>query len=763
MAEIKINFADQVQPQFTDAPVLTGGGEREVAAIRALEQGEQAFLRVFKRQGEIAALKKSAELKVTSSAIFLDSVNNSKNDEKNVQILVDNPNALDPNSNGQTFSKHTISQYDAAVKKIMDGVDNPFARQILRQDIASERVRLNSKSFNYEARQTRQLNLELIGDTADIYSTILIDDPNQFGELNDRLMGSIDNAKLGSVDTKKTQNRLSNLLAQSSARGLIQQDPQLAKKVLNGEKVPEFVSFSGEAMGGEKAPFLEHLTANQLITLRNQADVGIERQLRSVRSELKNVMQSHFDSIQNTGVGVPGMDKRVSEAWPNNPEVVEEFRRNEAVVKQFHPLNQQLNGMAIEKIPEFLKTLEPVPGSKDFTQQLNLQRLALQNVNRQQQLMRDDPGKLVEDLFVDEMQLFRDQERTEAEISKQRLILQDMKGISENRRRLLTNSQREGLLESIQRSPADQILNTIQSIVTDYDKVFDESETPMGNAVIKELSQTKDGLSPVYRVILANMASRDDPGSRSTAGDLVKAEQFKKEINKTLTTEQKSDIEEKVNTASAAWFRAFTNDKIENVPNGTAMISATTQLASMYMIIDNMNEKEAVNKAVNNLITKKIAEDGIITNSATEGLIVPRQIIDGNKAILMNADNISDQLSSLKNSIIQDKFPTPSFFGLEEEAERIGITNAVLARELSNRIDLAKTIRGASDIFTPDFKNDNAQEALRNMVFINTPDGEGAMLMIKFINATLPILDKDSKEIIVKFKDINQSIFIRGR
>lgn len=753
-------------------PTVTGAGVEQQANIQALNQAQRAFTTITKRNGEISALKKTADLQIATENIFNSAVSNSVNDKDNVRINVNNPESLDQNSNGMTFSQHVMNEFDAVVGKIDESTTNPFARRILEQDIARQRTRLEVEALTHETRKTRDLNLELVGETALGYSRILESDPTKFKELNDNILDAINSAGIGGVDAKKQGNRLSNGFAVTTGEAWIQKNADMARAILETGKVGVPVTTAdGDFKGftqSRDAEFVKHLSGDQVRVLKKKADVKIAQNLRESQFGADNVLQSHLESIIDTGKGVPGFDQQYKNTFRNSPGKVSQFDRKVKTAHAFYESRQEMRGLPLNGISGFLSGLVPTPGATDFSDQKDIFEVAAKEAERQFKLAQSDPALLVEEDFSDDFNSLRQSGATDAEISQKRLALQAEKGIASFNRKILTKAETKGHIQAIMKTDGgDQTIDYLRNLRVRFDGAPDSTIGAMGEQVIDEIV-SGDGLSPLYRAVANNAVDNIDPNSTSTAFDISRAIKFKGDIDKSLTTDQKTDLRDRVVESMIDWRQAFTSNSPENIKRANEMQESLISLSGMYMQIDGVDIGEAVTKATTNLIDNKLAPDGVFFDNIIQGVVVPL----GKGNIRYSAPTIGSHLDWLKETTRED---LGNQLGLFVAREQAGLSveagmfsgNEDLRTRIANELDLERTIRvsagfervpGQEDLFTESFTKEMMLTALNNMMFKSTPDGHSVMLMMPFTHQTLPFLNKDGQPITFELSEINSIV-----
>lgn len=775
MASIRIIFAKQARGVVRPGPVLTGAGRGELAVAKAIGQTGEAFIKVAQRQGAIARHKKSLQVKENSNSIFQEAIKNSQADENDTTIKVDSPDAFKLESNKKTFTDWVLSEYDARTKETLKGFEGNLGFQGLQRDIAEERVRIKGSAQNYEARQTRQLSLEMIGDSAMAVSRLVRKDPTAFSRLNAEFLQTVEDSKLSGIDVKKQGNRFSRMFALESAEGTIERDPQEAKRIFESGKLT-FQEFPGGPVRTVDVPFMKHLSGDQIESLSKKADIRISQDLAVQKTNVSQKMKSHFESLIDTGEGMPGLSEEVKVAFSDEPHKIERFLREERTAKSFHVIGQTIKGSSISEMSALVKGLTPKPGAVDFSDQKDLFEKATQEVDKQIKMSRTDPAQLMFDNFKEHFEKLREDGLVASELTQVNMSFQKEKGVPSSQIRALTNTERQAFVSAIQKSSGGQdTLDILTQISGEFDMTPEDGTSPLSSKVLNEISGAS-GLSPLYRVVVSNISDRTDPNGRSTAFDVSRAIKFSEDVEKALPKEVRAEIKSSVDSETSDWFQAFVANKPENLSRGNELRQAIAQTAGMYVHKDGMTAEDATERAVQNLLDNKLAPGGITFSNVTNGVIVPRVIMDEDRQVLMNAENVEDQLDWMKERLLEVKFGEDVLDRLDKafiHGRRTG--NVDLVDRLVDEMDLGKTVRIGSDpstaeditrfeagvqnimknVFSMEFIGNMQREALKNLTYQTSQDGESVTLMIQFLHQKLPVLDKEGRPLEFRMTEIN--------
>lgn len=777
MAKIKLRLAGGVKSPVSIGPLLTGAGKQELATAKVIGKAGEAFIKMQQRQGALSRHSKKLELKEGSNNLMKEAVDNSRTDEGDSTIRVNSEDASNLESNNKTFTEWVLSEYDSRSEKLLKGMEGNLGHDFFQLDIAEERIRVQASAQSYEARQTRQLSLEMLGDSALTASRLIRKEPFAFDELNEDFLQAVSDSKLSGIDVKKQGNRFSRMFAMEAAEGMIDLDAAEAKELFETGQIGRFTF---QSMADAKEPsktfethsFMKHLSGDQIATLGKKADIRVSQNLIFAKSKILDKTKSHFESLTDTGEGIPNMLAEFEFAFSDQPDKIEKFKRGERTAKSFHGVSQSIKGTEIGGLEAILDSLKPKAGSKDFADQKDLHQVASKEVHRQRTLAKKDPALLVQQDFKERIAQAVESGASRPQLSRLILAMQKQKGISESASRILTNSEREGFIDAIKKSTGGQdTLDFLDTLLLEFDTNEDETSSGFGAKVMDELANA-DGLSPLYRVVVSNAGDRTDPNSRSTAFDVSRAIKFAPDVKAGLTSEQKTELREQTATETAGWYKAFVANRPNNISRGNELRQAIEQTAGMYMFKDGLAEADAVAKATKNLLHNKLAPDGIFSDNALSGVIVPRIIMDGDEQVVMNADNVAENLSWMKDALFEAKFGEDVLDRLDKAFISGNLTgNVKLVEDLAARMDLTQTIRIGSDgsadfdvvegiktIFTGDFIGGLQRSAMKNMTYQTSEDGNSIILSIQFLHQTLPILDKKGQPIEFKMTEVNDEI-----
>lgn len=707
------NFASSDRSMIAEGEPgsVAGAGASYAAAARVGAQVQDASIKFaqkqVKRDAAVIVADQLSQIQEETSKDYLAAQSNVASSTDNldpdkgiqdVSLLVNMPGTeVNADYNKKPFSEYVLSSYDERLKKRLENIKNPLARAELQKRGAYFRGTLGNEALSFEARATLDLRKELIGTSAERFGRMTLQAPQMFDDNLAQINTFVDNAKIG-AEGPKTKAKYANDLALSAAEGWIANDPQTAKKMLDEGK----------------ESFVQHLTPQQIVALKNKNEGRMAQVLAEERQVVNDMESAHRDSLLETGRGIPEFEKRVSKAYADRPEILSQKLSQYKVWESAYEHKSVMDRLPIGELDSYIQKHRPASGDTEYDTKAKVTEYLGTLANKQIEDARKDPAHLAEVVSPDEL------EKIPAANNRQRalfrLSIQEQKGIPEYSQRLLTNSERAGLVTAIQSAPVDQILSVIQDMGQQYD-AGGPLDKPLSPRLFKELT-AKDGLDPSYSVLLQNVQD----GS-PVAFDLVRTMKIKDELKKNLTDKNDQDkLRSVIDSRMGNFSEAFLFGNASNLEQVGQLREVAYNLSNMYMVEKGMSIKEAGTRAVDQLVNQKIGR--------IEGaLIIPQVVQDGGEKIQLNPEKVLGGLDKIKGDLLAGKMD----FGKE------------------------LTFGGAPKWMVKDHKDDLIGEAMKHGYWKTSSDFTGAVYMIPFVGGELPLLDKKGNNFYVPFTQTNNS------
>jgi hypothetical protein len=532
----------------------------------------------------------------------------------------------------------------------------------------------------------------MVGQAADRMGRLVLDNPMLYESQVELLQQSIDGAGLG-ADTAAIKDKMANQLAVSAAKGWIEVDPIKAKELLSSDA----------------ASFRRNLSPDQVSALKSQAEAAFDQKMAQVRQTLSLEESSHKQSLLETGEGIPGYEAQLKRAYADNPEVLQNKLEEYAIMRGAYTHKTAMDGMSLSKLSEYARGQRPPAGDAQYANKSKVSDFLEKYAAEQMRLAQEDPGLLVEQLNQKKFDEVQDPRQR----ALLRMALEEQKGIPTEQRRMLTNSERDGIIQTIQAAPPNDVLAVIQRFTQQYD-AGSPGEQGLSDQFYRELTVKKDGLAPTYNVLLQNV--RD--GS-PVAFDLVRSLTLSDELKKYKPAEaDQKKLYEKVDKKMKDWSQGFLYGTAENLTQVNEMRQVVADLAKLYVVDQRMDESAAVDKATRKLITDKLA----VSNGTLQ---IPKVIYDQGRKVPAVARTIQANLRDAKFSILRG--------------------------ELS--FDVERTFGGAPDFLDDKTRKEIIGTALKRGYWKTNADYSGAYFMVPLVNGDLPIIDSSGGPLMLSFSD----------
>lgn len=612
----------------------------------------------------------------------------------------------DQDGNNVKFADYIANNFDEAQKAVLDGISNPYAKQALQEQLPRIRENYVSRAAAYEARASLEYRKELLTDAADKFNMLTFNNPAQFLEYRNQLLQYIDDSGIPSADIQAQKRELANGLAYNSMLGMISQNTAAAEQVLSDQS---------SALRNELNP-------SQISNLQSRIETKKNTDNTLIRQQVSRQLPDHKQSLLVTGKGIPGFEESVRLAYPNDPARADAILQEAEAYKMANTHISELNGKPLGQLTEYLDTIKPEAGDENFKvkDQMHgiLQSLAAEQAN----LAKKDPVAMVQQAFPEEFDQINETDNPR-EFAEKALALQRVKGVPDASLKVMSKSKREAIISAIEREDPNNVVALLQSFMQEYDQVSLEDQ-PMSKVFLNELISDKDGLSPTYKFVAANLSEN----RQRVAYDLVRATARSKDLKTVLDSEDKKDqLSEYIDRNLNEYFEALLEGDANALPFVLDTKEAARNLSLLYLVESpdvQGNMKKAVQKAANLLVNDRIAD---ISGS----LILPTVMYEGDREVAITPNRVKAGLSSLIGDYTDGKPSLP------------------ISEEL--------TFRGAEYLAEtdPKLKNELIGIALRDGYWKTVGDFSSAMLMLPIApdGGYLPAKDKDGGIMLINFLD----------
>lgn len=515
--------------------------------------------------------------------------------------------------NKKPFIDYALLKYDQRATSYLTNAKNPLTRKYLTQKIGEYRTQLASQISQTEAKLIDGKRQSLAIESIEKLKNTTYDNPELYGNHLQDSTVAITSLSLLPQEKDKILQDAREELAEAAALGTLMQSPEA---VLDS---------------GFKPLWKEHLTLAQRIKLENQANTLLHHKQAMMQQQTRQLAKAHFASILRTGKGISGFDNLLYSSFSHDDPRLHKLKEQESLQKQAFIVAEQLKLSPLSEGEAILKQIAPKSGDHDYDHKEKIHYILVKHYNDQLREAKDDPAKLVEELFSEEI--------PQAMSLPQRYILrkslQEQKGIPTYAQKYLMESERAEFLKKIKSKDVNQIKQTIDSIISLQDK----NNSGYGLEIMEEILADKNA------ELLVHFYADNKLYDRKFADSFLEMIPIKDQL---FSNDEKAEFAKAVenNYVFKEWSNTLLRSNIQNQTEVNHMRQGIKYLARYYQRQDGLDTKEAISTATEKLIAE------VYMDITSKKIQIPRQIIAGNMIHNLNSDYIEANLSELQNGII---------------------------------------------------------------------------------------------------------------
>ena len=339
------------------------------------------------------------------------------------------------------------------------------------------------------------------------------------------------------------------------------------------------------------------------------------------RAEVKDLVNDHIASIQNTGQGIPGLEERARRSL--DAREFKNFRQSEDLALDFFGASQRIRFAEPQDIVATLNEFQPKSGDESFADRARLLSSLQTEAKRIMQARAADPMGFVQQ--APEMRGLV--EAAEDPTMAQRMVragqaYQARLGIPRSRQRTLSVSQAQGIIADIQSRPMSERAGALLGLQEQYGAFFPDVMRDLADKGFNNV-----GLDP--RVMVLASIAGNPALSQQMAAVL---EVGRKELKAGLEGEVVSDTTRRVRTEIAPWMQAARNGAfgVEREPMLNGIAAAVEDLALSY-VRDGEASATAAKRAADQVINDRFTVQGTyyVPKVDPQGRLYSTASIDG--------------------------------------------------------------------------------------------------------------------------------------
>lgn len=578
------------------------------------------------------------------SGFILDSTNDLKEAQNYVEVGIDqktntlacimklpdtHPDILE---NGEPFSRFVMNRVNIRANQILEEVKNPYARELLANQINSYKAGTAGQIAGYEANLVMDKRHNMAIENIEKLAKATYINPQIYSQNRENALIAINSLDIDPVHKGKFARKAKEEIAEAAASSVLASNPA---SILNHDAGHEWK---------------KDLDFRSLARIENQARASVIYSTNKNIREFKKLSEIHFKNILSRGKGIDGIEDKLS-LLPTD--IASEFVAQEQMHINAYAVLERVKYAPLSTVKSELASLVPDPEDENYHKQLRLYELVAKKINKQKELSKSDPALFVQTLFTEEV----DNELSLPDKINKRLSLQSQKGIPCYLQKMLTNEEREefrNMLDSRDVNVIKTNLNNILNIESEYES--------LGHGIVEEiLSDNKKLPILSHFYIDANLYNRGN-----LKNDLARAMASNQAIGE-MSKKDEDDIKERIDKHIAPWRESILAGQTENAPEVLMMQAGLLELARFYQFDKHMSIKEATDTAINNLFEASYIAPYRDWNCGK--FYVPRTIIQDKEVIELGEDKIEYALTKLRTDLINDRIEYDKSATISKEYE----------------------------------------------------------------------------------------------
>ena len=529
--------------------------------------------------------------------------------------------------NGKTLRDYVNHHLTSHEKALLSPITNPVAKRLLEERTQAYRPQVLGQIAELEAKLIEGKRYSMAIDSLEKYEKAAYSNPHKVGDYAKDFADTTKALTLMPEEREKLDREAHKKLGTAAAMGVLHQSPEA------------FLS---------NPAWKDQLDTHTYIQLHDKATTLIRHQQHAQQSSLKNITQSHFDSLMATGQGIEGIENMVQNTYGKDSEVTKDFIHKHNLYQYAGTVKVQLKNISFEDGAKAIEAMVPQPGDLDFSMKQKVVKTLMDDLDTQKKQAKDDPAAYVEGIFgVDRPQ---DEALSFPEKLRLRKIWQEQKGIPAYAQKVLTKEDKKVFLKSFETSDPVQLEQAMQQLLA-----LGDDSMGVGNVVLQELAQDQKSLP-----ILTNLYVKSSLLKQDIKDSILKMIPIQKQLFSSQSTEEQKMMKKELESNSD--LRKYYDNRIkgqpQNVPQVEMMKKGVRLLARFYQLERGLDMGDAVEQAVKDLIV-----DTTIT--PRNELTIPKKIIQDNKVVELDEDKMKGGLVQLRRHLIQelDSFDSIATFG----------------------------------------------------------------------------------------------------
>ena len=552
--------------------------------------------------------------------------------------------------NNKPFSSYIIEKFNKRAENRLKVAKNPYVRNALVQKIGEYRLHLQNNLLKTEAKIIHDKRYSMAIDAAEKFSKSTYYNPEEYQQNLQDTFVAINSLSLPEYEKDALKRKMREQISFNAGLGTLHVDPE---SLIN----PDI-----------EHPWKEGLNISQIIKLENQARNILNQQSRLTRANIKNISKSHFESILNTGMGVIGFDDLLRRSVPVDDQFYIDMQEKERLHYETFEGLQQLKYLPLSDSAQILNSFAPKVGDKDYHEKQRMYDLLVREFKNQKKLSEQDPAKFVEILFSDEL----GPEMSFTQRLMLRKQLQEDKGLESIK--YLTAEERKSFLSKIQSIDPEIVKTEIDKIIS-----LGDENNKIGLEVLDEILKNENEKLkiPIY------FYAKNQMLGNSVADDFLQIIPRQKELFSMQSTAEKNLLKKGIdnNETYVLWKKKMLMHQPYNIGEVDITDQGIRQLARFYQMSEQINEGQAVEKAV-----EKIIDDNYITkvgsiwdwNSFLSKLVLPKKIIQDGVVHEIDEAEVRNRLLKIRKDIIDGKIKFDVEKSLGEKGQESSIKNVLL-------------------------------------------------------------------------------------
>jgi hypothetical protein len=271
------------------------------------------------------------------------------------------PDSLDT---GQPFSTFVMNRVSIRGNQILDEVKNPYARELLTNQINSYKAQHAGQIAGYEASLVMDKRHNMAIENIEKLAKATYNNPQIYSQNRENALIAVNSLDIDPIHKEKLAKKAKEEIAEAAASSVLTSNPA---SILNHD-----VNYEWK----------KDLDFRSLARIENQARASVTYNINKNIREFNKLSEIHFKNILTRGKGIEGIEDKLSSL---STESVLEFAAKEQMHINAYAVLERVKYAPLSAGKSELAKLTPNPEDENYHEQLRLYELVAKKINKQKE------------------------------------------------------------------------------------------------------------------------------------------------------------------------------------------------------------------------------------------------------------------------------------------------------------------------------------------------------------------------------------------